>query len=200
MNIDLSPCVSILFSLSLSLPPSPLSSQDDEVRDRLQKAMCGEIAVGSYSPLTKRNKMSTSPVPVRQSRGDIIQTGEVVGRHGQRGVVQRRKVEGEKPISNDTEKLVNSPSGERGVRKERHKGLYKESSVDREEDKNAGGTGRKVEPASREEVDGILDEMGGVPIRRRESSRLRELLKAIESYDRCVHVCTVRVGMCIHYP
>jgi hypothetical protein len=87
------------------------------------------------------------------------------------------------------------------VRKERHKGLYKESSVDREEreeDKTVGGTGREVEPASREEVGGILDEMGRVPIRRRESSRLRELLKAIESYDRCVcvciRVCAVREG------
>ena len=164
--------------------------------------MRGEIAVGSYSPLpthTQRNKMSTSPASVRRGQGTMIQTGEIVARRGQGGIVQRRKVKSERPISSDTEKLAVEPAtlatsdlfGERrGVRKERHKGLYKESSVDREEreeDKNM--TSREVGAEG-----GASDEMGGilqVPVRRRENSRLRELLKAIESYDRCVHVCVL---------
>ena len=168
--------------------------------------MRGEIAVGSYSPLpacTQRNKMSTSPASVRRGQRAIIQTGEVVARRGQGGVVQRRKVENERPISSDTEKLAVEPAtlatsdlfgGRREVRKERHKGLYKESSVDREEreeDKNT--TGREVEAEGR-----ASDEMGGVlqvPIHRRENSRLRELLKAIESYDRCVLACAISMDM-----
>ena len=100
--------------------------------------MRGEIAMGSYSPLpsyTQQNKMSTSPVPVHRSQGAIIQTGEVVTHCGQGGVVQRRKVENERPISNDMEKLAVEPAtlatshlfGERReVRKERHKDLYRE--------------------------------------------------------------------------
>ena len=80
------------------------------------------------------------------------------------------------------------------MRKERHKGLYKESSVDREEreeDKNVEMTaGSKVKEVSSHKVGGASDEVGGVlqvPIRRRENSKLRDLLKAIESYDRCVY-------------
>ena len=225
MNIDIS--LSSLTSLppptslSLSLPPFlflsllslSFSLQDDEVRDRLQKAMRGEIAVGSYSPLptrTQRNKMSTSPASVRRGQRAMIQTGEVVARRGQGGVVQRRNVESERPISSDTEKLAVEPAtlatsdlfGERrGVRKERHKSLYKESSVDREEreDKNITGCGEEREDKNItgcgvEAEGGALDEMGGVlqvPICRRENSRLRELLKAIESYDRYMYIIII---------
>ena len=63
---------------------------------------------------------------------------------------------------------------EERVREKRQNGLYKESSVDREErkeDKNM--TGHEVEAEG-----GALDEMGGVllvPICRRENSKLREL-------------------------
>ena len=161
--------------------------------------MRGEIAVGSYSPLptrTQRNKMSTSPASFRRGQGAMIQTGEGIARRGQGGVVQRRKVESERPISSDTEKLAVEPAtlatsdlfgGRREVKKERHKGLYKESSVDREEreeDKNMTSREVGVEGGAADEMGGVLQ----VPIRRRENSRLRELLKAIESYDRCVYV------------
>ena len=168
--------------------------------------MRGEIAVGSYSPLptrTQRNKMSTSPASVHRGQRAMIQTGEVVARCGQGGAVQRRKVESERPISSDTEKLAVKPAtlatsdlfgGRREVRKERHKGLYKESSVDREEreeDKNVTGRGVEAEGRASDEMGGILQ----VPVRRRENSRLRDLLKAIESYDRCVCMCAVSMGM-----
>ena len=64
------------FSLSLSL------LQDDDVCDRLQKAMRGEIAGGSYGPLsayTQRNKISTSPVPVHRGQGGAVQRSKVKG-------------------------------------------------------------------------------------------------------------------------
>ena len=60
--------------------------------------------------------------------------------------------------------------------------LYKESSVDKEEIRK--GTNMEIVDC---EVGGASREVGGVfqvPIRRRENSKLRELLKAIESYDR----------------
>ena len=144
--------------------------------------MRGEIAVGSYGPLSTYTKISTSPVPVRRGHG---------------GVVKRSEVEGERPISVDAEKQGAKPStksnlyGGGEVKRERHKGLYKESSVDREDmevgDKSVEKTGSEVGGASHQEVGGVLHEVRGdleVPIRRRENSRLRELLKAIESYDR----------------
>ena len=166
--------------------------------------MRGEIAVGSYSPLpayTQRNKISTSPVPLRRGQG---------------GIVQRAEAGGERPISVDTETLAvkpanrSNPFGSGEVKKERHKGLYKESSVDREEmeeDKNVVRTGNEVEGASHQDAAGTSHEVGGVlqvPIRRRENSKLRDLLKAIESYDRCVCVCVCVclymyiVYVCIH--
>lgn len=154
--------------------------------DRLQKAMRGEIAVGSYGPLpayTQRNKISASPVPVR---------------HGHGGVVQRSEVESERPISENQAAKPSTKSilfGVGEVKKERQKHLYRESSVDREEmkegDKCVEKTDSEVGGASHQEMGGVLHKVGGVldvPIRRRENSKLRELLKAIESYDRCVCV------------
>ena len=62
---------------------------------------------------------------------------------------------------------------------------------ERKEDKNVERTaGSEVKEISSHKVGGASDEVGGVlqvPIRRRENSKLRDLLKAIESYDRCVY-------------
>ena len=138
--------------------------------------MNGEIAVGSYSPLsayTQRNKVSTEPVPARHGRG---------------GIVQRAEVEGERPISLDTGKQTKSDLFESGaIKKEKRKRVFKESSVDREEIKEDKETDSEVGGASHQELGGASHEVGGVwqvPVRRRENSKLRELMKAIESYDR----------------
>ena len=144
--------------------------------------MRGEIAVGSYSPLpayTQQNRISTSPGPVRHSQGAMIQTDEIVTPRSQGDIVQRRKVESERPIPNDTEKLAVelatlATSGPFGEKRGEERGTEKENSVDREEreeDKNI--TNREVEAEG-----GALDEMGGVlqvPICRTENSKLREL-------------------------
>lgn len=149
--------------------------------------MKGEIAVGSYGPLphiakdiTKTNKMSTTPVPARHGRGGVVQnTAAVEERPFSLSVKRQVKKTFQRDLFGDEEEVSEGEeeTGWKGDRKE----------LAREDEK------MEAEVPLDEPLSEVGGEVGGVSqtetqllLPRRENSTLRELLRAIESYDRYV--------------
>ena len=141
--------------------------------------MKGEIAVGSYGPLPTVAKVSTTPFPPRLGHGCVVK--------GTKGDADEEEEE-EGIIFLDARKLAEK-------KKERHQ-LKEGETTDKEKYDSGEGVmreGGKMTPTSLPLDEHLMEterELGGVSghetqqVPRRENSKLRALLTAIESYDR----------------
>ena len=150
--------------------------QDDEVGDILTRAMTGEIAVGSYHPLPslpvkESSRISTIPIPSRSGRGGVIQRAEVTPR---------------RPISSGKAKVDDHPQ-EHGdifdIGESTNEMENKELVSEKLSKKKAALPSDEDVMESEKEVEAVSHYSVEV-VPRRENSKLRELLRAIESYDR----------------
>ena len=156
--------------------------------DILDKAMRGEIAIGSYTPLPSvkdhvhtKKKLSTIPVPAHRGRGGVVQRTEVgEGRHLRpvslsAGTQVHRSVQGSlldnrEPDTEEDKDVKETRECEELTREEsKTKELFPSDEPQLESGKEVG---EALQPESQ--------------LSKRENSTLRELLRAIESYDRCV--------------
>ena len=169
---------------------SLLPKQDDEVGDILTRAMTGEIAVGSYHPLPslpakESSRISTTPIPARSGRGGVIQSAEVTRR---RPISSgKTKVDNQLQEHGDIFDVGESTSETENKEVISENLLKKKAALPSDEDVMMPG--KEVEAVSHysEEV---------VP--RRENSKLRELLRAIESYDRYSKICCESACVQVH--
>ena len=139
--------------------------------------MKGEIAVGSYGPLPTVAKVSTTPIPPRLGRGGVV-----------KGTKGDEEEEEEGIFFLDARKLSEKT-------KERNQ-LKEEQTTDKEKYDSGEGVmreGGKKTATSLPWEEPLMEterELGGVSdhetqqVPRRENSKLRALLRAIESYDR----------------
>ena len=145
--------------------------------------MKGEIAVGSYGPLPTVAKVSTTPIPPRLGRGGVVK--------GTRGDADEEEEEEEGIFFLDARKLAEKTTERHQLKEEQTTEKYDSGEgVMREGGKKTATSLPWEEPLMEmeREVGGVSDhETQQVP--RRENSKLRALLRAIELYDRYVCVC-----------
>ena len=156
------------------------------MKDLFKRAMNGEIAVGSYSPLpsvvketAQAKKVSTAPLPLHNGRRGNVRKAEI--KEIQSASQDRGKQVGRRDIFKEGEKTEEDNRKDRSTESERTAGEEKAATVLGKEEMKSGG---EMEDSR---ILGLRMSKQLVP--RRENSKLRELLRAIESYDRCVCGC-----------